>query len=201
LRTFKPGAMIATMSAAPPTGTRAPASLADLEALPEHVKGEIIDGILYTQARPRAAHSSLELAIGSRIQDPFQRGRGGPGGWWILVEPGIEAEGSPEFAPDLAGWRRERLPSLPEGRIALVPAWACEILSPTTRAVDLRVKRPFYARIGVASLWYVDPEARTLTVSRLEAGRWVELLVCGGDDRVRAEPFEAVELDLSDWWP
>ena len=109
-------------------------------------------------------------------------------------------DGSPEFSPDLAGWRRERLTALPEGRIAVVPDWVCEILSPTTRSHDLRVKRPFYARIGVSWLWYVDVDARTLSVSKLENGRWSEWLVAGDQDRVRAEPFAAVELDLSGWW-
>jgi Uma2 family endonuclease len=179
-----------------------PATLADLEALPDHVKGEIIDGVLYASPRPRAPHADAELALGSRLRDPFQVGRGGPGGWWILMEPGIEVPGSPEFSPDLAGWRKERMPALPADRsITVVPDWICEILSPTTRACDQRVKRPFYARIGVACLWFIDIEARTLTVSKLEGGRWVELGVYGEDDRMRAEPFDAVELALGDWWP
>jgi Uma2 family endonuclease len=179
-----------------------PATMADLEALPEHIKGEIIDGVLYTSPRPRARHADIELLLGSELVGPFRFGRGGPGGWWILVEPGIEAPGCPEFSPDLAGWRRERMPSLPVDRaIAVVPDWVCEILSPTTRGLDQRVKRPFYARLGVRYLWFVDPEARTLTISRLVDGRWLELAVHGDADRVRAEPFEAVEIALGDWWP
>jgi Uma2 family endonuclease len=179
-----------------------PATMADLEALPEHVKGEIIDGVLYTSPRPRAPHADLELALGSNLRDPFGRGRGGPGGWWILPEPGIEVPGSPEFSPDLAGWRKERLPELPSDRsITVVPDWICEILSPSTRTYDQRVKRPFYARIGVAFLWFIDVEARTLTVSKLVDGRWLELGVHGEEDRVRAEPFDAIELAVGEWWP
>jgi Uma2 family endonuclease len=133
--------------------------------------------------------------------NPFQRGRGGPGGWWILVEPGIEIPGSPEFSPDVAGWRRARLPEVPSDRpITVVPDWVCEFLSPSTRYLDQRVKRPFYARIGVGHLWYVDLDARTLSVSQLADGRWVELGVYGQDERVRAEPFAQVEIDLAEWW-
>ena len=177
-----------------------PATLADLEALPETVRGEIIDGVLYTLPRPRAIHSASELRIGADVEGPFQRGRGGPGGWWILVEPGITCPGSPEFSPDLAGWRRERLPRLPDTRIDVVPDWVCEVLSPSTRSYDQRVKRPFYARIGVPWLWYVDVDARTLSVNKLEGGRWVEWLVAGERDKVKPEPFDAVELDLAGWW-
>ena len=174
--------------------------MADLEALPEGVKGEIIEGVLYTQPRPRPRHSRAEGRVAGQVGRSFDGGAGGPGGWWILVEPGIVLPGSPEFSPDVAGWRRGRLPELPDGRIQLAPDWICEIHSPSNRGYDQRVKRPFYARIGVKHLWYVDLEARTLTVSRLERGRWSELLVAGESDVVRAEPFEAIEIALAEWW-
>jgi Uma2 family endonuclease len=178
-----------------------PATMADLEALPPHLKGEIIDGELYVQPRPRSRHASVEAGVVEDLRGPYQRGRGGPGGWWILPEPGIELLGSPEFSPDVAGWRVERLPELPDDApIVIVPDWICEILSPSTRGYDQLVKRPFYARIGVGWLWYVDLEARTVTVSRLEGGKWVEVGVAGEDARVRLEPFDAVELDLAEWW-
>ncbi|MBI5479035.1 MAG: Uma2 family endonuclease [Deltaproteobacteria bacterium] len=177
-----------------------PATRADLEALPKHVKGEIIDGVLYTSPRPRPLHARGELALGADLLNAYQRGRGGPGGWWILVEPGIEVPGSPELSPDVAGWRRERLIELPTDPITVVRDWIGEFLSPSTRHLDQRVKRPFYARIGVGCLWFVDLDGRTLTVSKLVEGRWVELAVHGADERVRAEPFEAAELDLREWW-
>lgn len=183
--------------------THRPATRADLEALPRNVRGEILDGVLYTQPRPRALHSSVESAVFADVHVPFQRGRGGPGGWWIIVEPGIELPRAPEFSPDVAGWRRARMPALPGAGepFRAVPDWICEVLSPSNRGYDLKVKRRFYAEIGVGHLWYVDPEARALGVSRLDDGRWVELGVYGDGDRVRAEPFEAVEIDLSEWWP
>jgi Uma2 family endonuclease len=173
--------------------------VSQLEALPRTVKGEIIRGTLYTHPRPLARHMSIEGQIVGDLTSPYHRGRGGPGGWWIIPEPGIDLPGSPEFSPDVAGWRREKLPVLPE-RFTTAPDWLCEIQSKGTRGYDLRVKRPFYAEIGVEWLWYVDSEARTLTVSRLQAGRWLEMGVYGDLDKVRASPFEAVELDLADWW-
>jgi Uma2 family endonuclease len=119
----------------------------------------------------------------------------------MLVEPGIQLPRAPEVSPDLAGWRRDRLARLPRtGPIDLVPDWVCEILSPGTRSYDLLVKRALYADVGVQHLWYVDPEARTLTVSRLEAGRWLELGVFGSEQVVRAAPFEAIEIPLEPWW-
>jgi Uma2 family endonuclease len=178
-----------------------PATLTDLEALPETLVGEIIDGTLYAHARPRPDHSDLEGALIEELRGPFQRGRGGPGGWWIVVEPGIQLEGSPEFNPDLAGWRRERVSSLPTDRWTVVPDWACEILSPSTRAYDQRIKRPFYARIGIRHLWFADLDARTLTVSELRNGLWVELGVYGEDEIIRAAPFDAIDLKLGEIWP
>lgn len=178
-----------------------PATMADLQALPPHIKGEIIDGVLYAHPRPRARHARAGMHISDTLFGPFDQARNGPGGWWILAEPGIELPGSPEFSPDLAGWRRERMPMLPDDEaIQVVPDWICEILSPSTRGYDQRIKRPFYARIGVGHLWYIDLEARTLTVSRLVEGHWMEVGVFGEDDSVRAEPFEAIEIQLRGWW-
>lgn len=164
--------------------------------------GEIIDGVLYTHPRPRSIHSYVEGLLVDDLTSPFQRGRGGPGGWWILVEPGIELPGSAEVVPDLAGWRKERLPVLPPDHpVTVVPDWVCEILSPTTRGFDQRIKRAFYARVGVSYLWFIDLDAHTLTVSKLIDGRWSELAVFGEADVVRAEPFDAIEITLAEWWP
>src|SRR5688500_1569397 len=125
---------------------RKPPTLEDIDALPPGVKGEIIEGVLYTMTRPRGPHQNAAAGITGDVRDPFQRERGGPGGWWILPEHGIELPNTPEIAPDVAGWRKERLPELPaDTAITVVPDWICEILSPTTRRHNLLVKKPYYA--------------------------------------------------------
>jgi Uma2 family endonuclease len=178
-----------------------PATLADLDALPATMKGELIDGVLYAMTRPRAVHQSLAGAVHMDVGPPFHRGRGGPGGWWILPEPGIELPGAPEISPDLAGWRRERLPALPVDRaISVVPDWVCEVLSPTTRGYQLLVKRRLYAASGVPYLWEIDREAQTLSVLRLDDGRWVDLGAYRDEEEARLPPFEAAPIDVRAWW-
>ncbi len=94
------------------------------------------------------------------------------------------------------------MPSIPDVAAAtLAPDWICEILSPHIARTDRTRKMPIYAREGVGHLWLVDPSARTLEVYRLEAGRWVVASVHGGEEPVRAEPFDAVALDACGWWP
>lgn len=177
-----------------------PPTRADLDALPRGVKGEIIDGVLYAMTRPRPKHQALSVRIGASLEPPFRLGKGGPGGWWILSEPGIELPRSPEIAPDLAGWRRDRLPELPDGPIQLVPDWVCAILSPTTIRHNLLVRAPYYASIGVSYLWTVDLEARALLVSKLEGGSWLDVQRFGDETEARVAPFEDVALDIAEWW-
>jgi Uma2 family endonuclease len=179
---------------------RAP-TLADLDALPPGVVGEIIEGVLYTMTKPRARHQFTGAGITSDVRGPFDRGRGGPGGWWILAEPGIELPNTPEISPDVAGWRRERMPALPgDEPIRIVPDWVCEILSPTTRRHDLLVKRPYYAKVGVPFLWLVDIEARELTAYRLDSSSWRMIGTYSDETEVRIAPFDAVPLNVADWW-
>jgi len=182
------------------TARRVP-TLEDLDALPRNVKGEIIEGVLYTMTRARGPHQRTIRSVGSRIGDPFDDGKGGPGGWWILPEPGIELPNTPEIAPDLAGWHRERVSALPEEEpIRIVPHWVCEILSPSTRRHDLLIKKPYYARVGVPHHWVLDRAARTLMAYRLEGGSWLEIGVYGDEREARIEPFGAVALDVSSFW-
>jgi Uma2 family endonuclease len=178
-----------------------PATRADLDALPPTWRGELIHGVLYAFPRPRGPHQWASGSIHGDLRDPFGRGRGGPGGWLLLVEPGIELPGHDEFSPDIAGWRQERMARVPrKGAISLAPDWICEVLSPRTRSYDHVTKRRFYAEIGVSFLWYVDPLVRLLMASKLEGGRWLELGSWCDDQKVRAEPFDALELDLAAWW-
>ncbi|MBI4951320.1 MAG: Uma2 family endonuclease [Myxococcales bacterium] len=171
-------------------------------AVPPHEHAEIIGGTLYVMARPAPRHAHAASALGGELSGPFQRRRGGPGGWWILDEPEVQLVPLEPVVPDLAGWRVERMPSLPEtAYFALVPDWVCEVLSKSTEAVDRNEKLPLYRAHGVRHVWLVDPIAQTLEVYTLgEAERWREVRVFRADAPVRAAPFDAIELDLAALW-
>jgi len=172
----------------------------DLVALPENVVGEIVEGELHASPRPAPRHANAGAVVGGRLVPPFHEGRGGPGGWWILYEPELRLAAD-VLVPDWAGWRRSRLPALPTTAwFALAPDWACEILSPSTAALDRARKLAVYAREGVAHLWLIDPIARTLEVLGLERGRWTIISIHAGDDTVRGDPFPEVEMDLAALW-
>jgi Uma2 family endonuclease len=176
------------------------ATYEDLLAVPERLITELIEGALHTAPRPSARHALASSALGGDLWGAFQRGRGGPGGRWILDEPELHL-GQDVLVPDLAGWRRSRLPQIPDTPyFTLAPDWICEVLSPSTARVDRVLKLPIYAREGVKHIWLVDPAARTLEVFRLDGGGWRLLGAHGGADCVRAEPFEALELDLLLLW-
>ena len=175
------------------------ASYDDIIALPEHVTGEIINGELHTQPRPTSRHARVELGIGRKLFGAFDVGDDGPGGWVILSEPELHL-GPHLLVPDLAGWRRERLPLIPDGHIDVVSDWVCEILSPGTASKDRTRKLPLYGKLGVAHAWLVDPAAKTVEVLRFADGHWVLLGTWGDDDSMRAEPFDAVAIDLAPLW-
>jgi Uma2 family endonuclease len=174
---------------------------ARLEALGPHERGEIIDGELHVQPRPRFGHGRANTFLGHHIGGSFDFDDDGPGGWWIIVEPGIELPGAPEVSPDLAGWRRERMPTPPEVEpIRVTPDWVCEVLSPSNARWNRLKKFPFYARVGVRWLWVIDPRERTLEVRKLDNGLWTVLQVFGEEEENRAEPFSAVGIPLSRMW-
>ena len=183
---------------------RARARIADLDAVPSNMVGEIVNGTMYVFPRPAPRHSHASSVLGVEIGGPFQRGRGGPGGWRIYDEPELllgPEDAEDVLVPDIAGWRIERLPRLPKtARFTLVPDWVCEVLSPRTVTTDRAEKMPAYARHGVRHLWLVDPIARTLEVFVLEKGRWTLVGVYHGSAVVRAEPFDAIEIELSALW-
>lgn len=176
------------------------ATYADIQALPEHVTGEIIDGVLYTQPRPANPHVVTSTALGISLGSPFGRGSGGPGGWIILVEPELHLRGN-VLVPDLAGWRRERLPEVPPTQgLELAPDWVCEILSPSTAAKDRAKKLPIYSKERVHHAWLVDPVAKTLEVYRREGQSWLLLGTWADEATVAAEPFDAVPFELGLLW-
>lgn len=166
---------------------------------------EIVNGELSLQPRPRPRQAIAAGELHGELRGPFQRGRGGSGDWVFLDEPELHLGPMPDIVvPDLAGWRRDRFPedALAPATAALTtaPDWVCEVLSPSTRAYDRKDKMAVYRREGVRHVWLVDPEVRSLEVFRLEAGWYVVAEVHVGDAGVRAEPFEAIELDLSLLW-
>lgn len=171
-------------------------------AVPSHRRAEIIDGTLYVLPRPAPRHANATSVLGSELNGAFQRGRGGPGGWWILFEPELQLVALEPVAPDLAGWRVERMPTLPEtAYFSIAPDWICEVLSKSTETVDRNKKLPLYAAHGVPHVWLIDPIARTLEVHILgDDRRWRDVQVYEGDARVRVEPFAAIEIDLAGLW-
>ncbi|MCK6528610.1 Uma2 family endonuclease [Myxococcota bacterium] len=185
-------------SAARPT--RRPATYEDLLAVPDRFVAQILDGELVTLPRPSLDHGEAAWGLTAALDGPFRRGRGGPGGWWILAEPEVHL-GTDVVVPDLAGWRRDKVPERPRGAYATAaPDWVCEILSPSTQHIDRVRKLRIYAREAVGHAWLIDPQARTLEVYRRGGGFWSLVATHGGDETVRAEPFDAVELPLSLLW-
>lgn len=188
------------------TERNAPSVEAAFQAAPEEMVAEILDGELHLSPRPARPHANVASNLGGILTAPFKFGRGGPGGWVIIDEPELHLGPRPDkLVPDLAGWRRERLPRAVGGDEApahygLAPDWACEILSERTRSRDKGQKMRIYAREGVRHLWHVDPLTRTLEIFRLTEGQWHLVHSFTGEARVRAEPFEAIELELALVW-
>ncbi len=189
---------MAAMSGVP---VRRPATYDDLSQVPDHLVGEIIDGELVTSPRPAARHAMATSALGVDLGGAFGRaGGGGPGGWVILDEPEVHVVGQ-VLVPDLAGWRRARMPEVPDvAFFELAPDWVCEVPSPATAAVDRTRKTHHYARANVQHLWFVDPGPQTLEVFRLDGEGWRLAMTAAGNVRIRAEPFDVLELDLAGLW-
>lgn len=173
----------------------------DLFTIPDNMTGEIINGELIVTPRPSRNHAIVASRLGYEIGPPYDFGRGGgPGGWVILDEPEISL-GENIVVPDLAGWKKERFPvKEPHNWISVAPDWVCEILSPATAQIDRTEKMPLYARHRVSYAWLIDPIFRTLEVFRFEPGRWIVLGVYAKAAKVRAEPFSEIELDLGLLW-
>jgi Uma2 family endonuclease len=180
--------------------TDRPATYRDIEGLPPNMVGEIVRGVLYANPRPGMPHTRAASKLGAELDGPFDRGRGGPGGWIIVDEPELHL-GEDVLVPDVAGWRRERMPTMPETAfVTLPPDWLCEVLSPSTSKLDRTEKLPVYARERIAHVWFVDPLAKTLEVLRLEGKAYSIIGTWNEDARVRAEPFDAIALELGALW-
>ena len=187
-------------SAARKTEPARRATYQDVLDAPAHRVAEIIDGTLYTHPRPAMPRALATSSLQGDLSNPFQFGRGGPGGWWIIFEPELHL-GEDVVVPDLAGWRRERMPEYPDtAYVTLAPDWVCEALSASTRKVDLHEKRPIYAREGVPYLWLVDPTDRTLEAFELHDGQWLLIASAKDDEPVSIRPFDAITFSLGDLW-
>jgi len=183
-----------------PRETTGRATYRDVLDAPPHRVAEIVDGALHVQPRPAMRHAVAGSSLGMELGNPFQKGRGGPGGWWIVDEPELHFGGD-ILVPDLAGWRRERMPAPPDAAyVTLAPDWVCEVLSPSTRKLDLEGKRPVYAREGAAHLWLVDPVAGTLDAFVLQGGAWAPAGSARDGGPVSFPPFEAVTFPLDTLW-
>jgi Uma2 family endonuclease len=174
------------------------ATAADLLALPDDVRAEVIAGTIVEKAVPSFEHGDAQSSLAALLKDPFQRRRGGPGGWWIATEVEVELETHEVYRPDLVGWRRERVPERPRGRpIRTRPDWVCEVLSASNAESDLRDKLFSYHRATVPHYWIIDPEHETLTVYRFSSEGYVVVAAGGRADRIRAEPFQEIELEVA----
>jgi Uma2 family endonuclease len=177
------------------------ATYADLEAVPPHLVAEIIDGELMTHPRPSFRHGAAATSLVDELTGPFQKGRGGPGGWVFVVEPEIKFGGD-ILVPDVSGWRRERLPAVPKrNHLEVAPDWICEVLSASTEKRDRSVKKRVYAAGGVSHLWLIDPRLQLLEAFELNGGKWTDVGTWNSADIVRASPFDAISFSLADLWP
>ena len=184
------------------SGSEPRATYQDVLDAPPHRVAEIVDGVLYTHPRPAMPHALATSSLGHDLTGPFQFGRGGPGGWRIIDEPELHL-GEDILVPDLAGWRRERMPGYPDAAYCtLAPDWVCEVISPSTRKLDLHGKRPIYAR----------ERCRAPVACRTDgshpggpSSRATESGSCSRPRRTTPQsasvPFEAVTFSLGDLWP
>jgi Uma2 family endonuclease len=178
---------------------RDPATYADLLKLPDAVRAQILSGQIITAPAPLPSHSKVQGAVRRFVGGPFDDddGHGGPGGWWIFVEVDVQLDVHNVVRPDLAGWRRARLPDPGEQRpISITPDWVCEVLSPSSVAYDRVTKSRLYAANGIRHYWIIDVDARTLEAFELVEQRWVLAGSYDEDALVRVAPFVEVELPV-----
>ena len=177
------------------------ATYQDVLDAPAHLVAEIVNGTFYTHPRPAMLHARASSVLGRRIGGPFDDDAGGPRRWWIIFEPELHLE-EDVLVPDLAGWRRERMPEYPDTAYAtLAPNWVCEVVSSAARRLDLHQKRPIYARERVPCLWLVDPTDHTFEACELDERQWLLIASAKNDEAVSIRPFDGITFSLGDLWP
>jgi Uma2 family endonuclease len=180
------------------------ATYQDVLKAPASLVAELVQGILHTTPRPAPKHANAATGVAGHLRVPFDRGRNGPGGWVILIEPELHL-GSDVLVPDVAAWRRERMPKLPEAAfIELAPDWVCEVLSPSTARFDRTEKMPVYLRAGVSFLWLIEPSLKTLEIYQRSAAsgasHWLLINTYSDASVVHPEPFAQLPFNLQDVW-
>ncbi len=177
------------------------ATYADLQAVPPNRVAELIDGALVTHPRPAPRHATASNSLSGEIGPPFQKGRGGPGGWIFMDEAELHLE--PDVVvPAIAGWRREHLSALPETPwIETAPDWVCEVLSPSTASYDRGPKRRIYRDAGVNFLWLLDVEATQLEAFALTANQWLLMGTAGRGEEISLPPFDAISFSFDILFP
>jgi Uma2 family endonuclease len=178
-----------------------PATYSDLEAVPENLVAEIIDGALETHPRPRPRHARAANRLSRQLTNRFEEGEGGPGGWIFIIEPELHL-GRHVVVPDLAGWRAERLAAEPEHAfIDIAPDWVCEVLSPATGRLDRGPKRRIYAEAGIPHFSLLEPTEGTLEAFALSGRQWLLLTTIQRGEQISIAPFAAVSFPLDDLFP
>ena len=185
----------------PRSGVRGTATTADLLAIPEHERyHELIAGEIVPKAAPSAEHGAAQLRVGTLI-DPFNRRPGGrwPGGWWLMTEVEVELDVHETYRPDVVGWRRDRVAERSRGTpVRIRPDWIGEILSTTNSGNDRVTKLNAYHRFEIPHYWIVDPIEETLSAFRWTADGYLLVVAAGLGQRVRAEPFDAIEIVIDE---
>lgn len=177
------------------------ATYQDVLDAPPHMIAQVVDGELELHPRPARLHSRTASRLGYAIGGPFEYDPDGPGGW--VIGRSFEVHLTDDIiVPDLAGWRSDRYAADDESDAfcTAAPDWICEVLSPSTAGFDRVKKARVYCRKAVAHVWLIDPAVRTLEVLRLNGDSYRLIATHAGDETVRAEPFDAIELQLDLLW-
>ena len=177
-----------------------PATYEDLLKVPEHLVAEIVDGELFTSPRPASRHAKALGSLYKQLSRRFEDGDGGPGGWWFVLEPELHL-GKDILVPDVAGWRRERMPVYPDVVFFdLAPDWVCEVLSTGNARHDRFRKMPRYAAHQIDYAWIVDTIAHGVEIYERQERNWLQVAMHHGTAPIRAVPFDACEIDLAPLW-